>query len=171
MGSTSTSCSRSQQDRNGVFLRHIDEVKLWARRLARRGVEYDDAFSEISCRVLGQMTGCSGWTNPGYMLGLRAQMTAYKILRERNAGKRGAKEEHVDFSSADIHGDDMPGDPILMRSIQGLDLTQRERLILHKHYLQDWDMKDVAAHIGVTKAAMTDAHASLKVKLSRLGAW
>lgn len=162
--------SASHSERNAILVEHLNELKIWARRLSRRGIDYDDALSELSCRIIPMMKDVQKWANKGAVLGFRAKYAAYKIMRDTNAQKRGVKDEHVDIGDVDVEAFTGISDPLLMKRLGMIlpSLSERERLILDKYYLDDWDMQDIAAKLGVTKSALTSAHNGLKSKLKSM---
>lgn len=165
MDSTLENCSSSLADRNYVILENMREFDFWARRLARRGFEYEDALNDIILRSIPDIRSAKVVSNWGALVFVLARNSAFKVLRDSNARKRGKKEVQVDVDGCDIMSDEFQSDCLMIRNAFNLDLTDRERDILNRHYFNDEDVKDIANSWGVTKSAATAYHNSLKSKL------
>lgn len=150
-----------------ILVEMLPEVRIFAKKLARKGLDYDDCYSTISMKLWEAINRAELREDyRGFCISVmhREMMKAYRDSRtikrsivsyatEADEGTIGGYEEHVDI--------------LLVGKAAALvnELPKREAAILRYHYLEDHDMKDVAAMCGVTATAMTDGHNRLKAKL------
>ena len=161
MVSTLGSCSKLKE-RNDAILAHAREFDVWARRLARRGFEYDDARSELIASILSNFP--HGVSNMGAVIGYRCKITAFHMLRDSGREKRGKWADTVDAWEVDVPSDESFQDSMLMRRSMAIaeDIGGRSFDIYMRHYVNDEDMKDIAESYGISKSAMTYSHNKLK---------
>lgn len=162
MGLTLESCSKSKQDRNRIILDNKREFDRWARRLARRGFEYQDAYNELVISVLADFPPYGH--NYGAIIGHRCKIKSYHMVRDRGAEKTGSKVDKIDYSDLDIPFDEEKSDVILLNNCRRIaeSIGGRELDIFNRHYIGDEDIKDICASYGLSRAGLTASHNNLK---------
>lgn len=153
-------------ERNRSVEKYLPLIHRYARMVDRRSpVEYDDAYQELAvalCRDFSK-TGKATRGNAITAVRFRAKQIMRDSFTMKRTSERAAYDVHdplhdiedESFRFSDVHMLDKVREAVASR-------PDRERVIFQRHYMEDWQMGEIAKSLGVTPPAMTDPHNRLK---------
>lgn len=155
-------------ERNRGVEKYLPLIHRYARMVERRSpVEYDDAYQELAivlCKALDRTKDARDKTG----LAITAvRFRAKQIMRDSFTMKRTSERAAYDVHDP-MH--DIEDESFRFSDVHMLDKVRaavssrpdREQVIFRRHYMEDWQMGEIAKSLGVTPPAMTDPHNRLK---------